>query len=357
MSMFDKLDSVISRYEQLTEKLADPSIYDRQKEFKEISSERSGIEELVQVYREYKKLKADLEGTKDILRNEKDEELREMAKLDLSDMEAQMPVYEERLRLLLLPKDPLDEKNVIMEMRAGAGGDEASIFVGDMFRMYQNYFKTLGFKVNIDSISEGDQGMKEIIFTVEGEKVYSKVKWEAGVHRVQRVPKTETMGRVHTSTITVAVMPEVEDLDFELNMNEVRVDVYRSSGAGGQSVNTTDSAVRMTHIPTGLSVACQDERSQLKNKAKAARILKARIYEKMITEQKSKSDAERKSQVGEGDRSEKIRTYNYPQNRVTDHRIGLTSHNLEGIMAGDLAEITNALIAHHQAELLKGQEE
>lgn len=357
MSMFDKLDSVISRYEQLTEKLADPSIYDRQKEFKEISSERSGIEELVQVYREYKKLKADLEGTKDILRNEKDEELREMAKMDLSDMEAQMPEYEERLRLLLLPKDPLDEKNVIMEMRAGAGGDEASIFVGDMFRMYQNYFKTLGFRVNIDSISEGDQGMKEIIFTVEGEKVYSKVKWEAGVHRVQRVPKTETMGRVHTSTITVAVMPEVEDLDFELNMNEVRVDVYRSSGAGGQSVNTTDSAVRMTHIPTGISVACQDERSQLKNKAKASRILKARIYEKMITEQKSKSDAERKSQVGEGDRSEKIRTYNYPQNRVTDHRIGLTSHNLEGIMAGDLAEITNALIAHHQAELLKGQEE
>ncbi|MCK6595918.1 MAG: peptide chain release factor 1 [Bacteriovoracaceae bacterium] len=355
--MFDKLDSVISRYEQLTEKLADPSIYDRQKEFKEISSERSGIEELVHVYREYKKLMADLEGTKDILRNEKDEELREMAKLDLSDMEAQVPDYEERLRLLLLPKDPLDEKNVIMEMRAGAGGDEASIFVGDMFRMYQNYFKTLGFKVNIDSISEGDQGMKEIIFTVEGEKVYSKVKWEAGVHRVQRVPKTETMGRVHTSTITVAVMPEVEDLDFELNMNEVRVDVYRSSGAGGQSVNTTDSAVRMTHIPTGISVACQDERSQLKNKAKASRILKARIYEKMITEQKSKSDAERKSQVGEGDRSEKIRTYNYPQNRVTDHRIGLTSHNLEGIMAGDLAEITNALIAHHQAELLKGQEE
>ena len=357
MSMFDKLDSVISRYEQLTEKLADPSIYDRQKEFKEISSERSGIEELVHVYREYKELMADLEGTKDILRNEKDEELREMAKLDLSDMEAQVPDYEERLRLLLLPKDPLDEKNVIMEMRAGAGGDEASIFVGDMFRMYQNYFKTLGFKVNIDSISEGDQGMKEIIFTVEGEKVYSKVKWEAGVHRVQRVPKTETMGRVHTSTITVAVMPEVEDLDFELNMNEVRVDVYRSSGAGGQSVNTTDSAVRMTHIPTGISVACQDERSQLKNKAKASRILKARIYEKMITEQKSKSDAERKSQVGEGDRSEKIRTYNYPQNRVTDHRIGLTSHNLEGIMAGDLAEITNALIAHHQAELLKGQEE
>lgn len=357
MSMFDKLDSVVARYEQLTEKLADPSLYDRQKEFKEVSSERSGIEELVVVYREYRKLMQDLEGTKDILRNEKDEELREMAKFDLADMEAQVPDYEEKLRLLLLPKDPLDEKNVIMEMRAGAGGDEATIFVGDMYRMYQNYFKTLDFRVNIDSISEGDQGMKEIIFTVEGEKVYSKLKWEAGVHRVQRVPKTETMGRVHTSTITVAVMPEVEDLDFELNMNEVRVDVYRSSGAGGQSVNTTDSAVRMTHIPTGISVACQDERSQLKNKAKASRILKARIYEKMITEQKSKSDAERKSQVGEGDRSEKIRTYNYPQNRVTDHRIGLTSHNLEGIMAGDLTEITNALIAHHQAELLKGQEE
>jgi peptide chain release factor 1 len=357
MSMFDKLEAVIGRYEQLTEKLADPSIYDRQKEFKEISSERSNIEEVVVAFREYKKLKDNLEGTKEILRNEKDEDLREMAKMDLADIEAQIPPMEEKLKLLLLPKDPLDERNVIIEMRAAAGGDEASIFVSDMFRMYQGYFRHVGFKHTIDSISDNDQGIKEIFFTVTGEKVYSKLKWESGVHRVQRVPKTETMGRVHTSTITVAVMPEVDDIDFQLNMNDVRVDVYRSGGAGGQSVNTADSAVRMTHLPTGIVVACQDERSQLKNKAKASRILTARIFDKMQTEQNSKIDADRKAQVGDGDRAEKIRTYNYPQNRVTDHRIGLTIHNLDGVMGGDLAPIVDALIAHHQAELMKGQEE
>jgi len=355
--MFDKLDAVINRYEQLTEKLADPTIYDRQKEFKEISTERSSIEEVVIAYREYKKLKENLEGSKEILRNEKDEDLREMAKIELAEIEALIPPMEDKLKLLLLPKDPLDDRNVIIEMRAAAGGDEASIFVGDMFRMYQGYFKEVGFKHTIDSISEGDQGIKEIFFTVTGDKVYSKMKWESGVHRVQRVPKTETMGRVHTSTITVAVMPEVDDIDFQLNMNEVRVDVYRSGGAGGQSVNTADSAVRLTHLPTGIVVACQDERSQLKNKDKAIRILKARIYEKMLTEQTAKIDADRKAQVGDGDRSEKIRTYNYPQNRVSDHRIGLTIHNLDGVMSGDLAPIVDALIAHHQAELMKGQED
>jgi peptide chain release factor 1 len=223
--------------------------------------------------------------------------------------------------------------------------------------MYLGYFKHMGFKHTIESISEGDQGIKEIFVNVTGEKVYSKMKWESGVHRVQRVPKTETMGRVHTSTITVAVMPEVDEVDFQLNMNEVRVDVYRSSGSGGQSVNTTDSAVRMTHIPTGIAVACQDERSQLKNKDKAMKILRARIYDKMLLEQRSQIDADRKAQVGEGDRAEKIRTYNYPQNRVTDHRIGLTIHNLDGVMSGDMAPIVDALIAHHQAELMKGQEE
>ncbi len=357
MSMFDKLESVVRRYEQLTEKLADPSIYDRQKEFKEISSERSNIEDVVIAFREYKKLKENLEGSKEILRNEKDEDLREMAKMELAEIEAQIPEMEEKLKLLLLPKDPLDERDVIIEMRAAAGGDEASIFVGDMLRMYLGYFKHMGFKHTIDSISEGDQGIKEIFVNVTGEKVYSKMKWESGVHRVQRVPKTETMGRVHTSTITVAVMPEVDEVDFQLNMNEVRVDVYRSSGSGGQSVNTTDSAVRMTHIPTGIAVACQDERSQLKNKDKAMKILRARIYDKMISEQRSQIDADRKAQVGEGDRAEKIRTYNYPQNRVTDHRIGLTIHNLDGVMSGDLAPIVDALIANHQAELMKGQEE
>jgi len=223
--------------------------------------------------------------------------------------------------------------------------------------MYSNYFRTLGFKSEVDSISEGDSGIKEIIFTVTGDKVYSKMKWEAGVHRVQRVPKTETMGRVHTSTITIAVMPEVDEVEFELNPNELRIDVYRSGGSGGQSVNTTDSAVRVTHLPTGMSVANQDQKSQLKNKEKALKILRSRIYEQMVKAQKDEIDSERRGQIGEGDRSEKIRTYNYPQNRVTDHRIGYTSHNLEGIMSGDLADITAALIAHHQAELMKGQED
>ena len=357
MSMFDKLEEVISRYEVLTEKLADPSIYDRQKEFKEISSERSNIEDVVIAFREYKKLKENLEGAKDILKNEKDEDLREMAKMELSELEAVIPPLEEKLRLLLLPKDPLDDRNVIMEMRAGAGGDEASIFVADMYRMYQNYFRHLGYKSEVDTMSDGDQGIKEIIFTVTGDKVYSKLKWEAGVHRVQRVPKTETMGRVHTSTITVAVMPEVDDVEFELNPNELRIDVYRSGGSGGQSVNTTDSAVRVTHLPSGMSVANQDQKSQLKNKEKALKILRTRIFDIMVKEQKDKIDTERRGQIGEGDRSEKVRTYNYPQNRVTDHRIGLTSHNLDGIMNGDLDEITAALIAHHQAELMKGQED
>lgn len=357
MSMFDKLEEVVSRYEVLTEKLADPSIYDRQKEFKEISSERANIEDVVIAFREYVKLKENLDGAKDILKNEKDEDLRDMAKAELSELEALLPPLEEKLRLLLLPRDPLDDRNVIMEMRAGAGGDEASIFVSDMLRMYQNYFRHLGFKLEVDTMSESDQGLKEIIFTVTGEKVYSKLKWEAGVHRVQRVPKTETMGRVHTSTITVAVMPEVDEVEFELNMNELRIDVYRSGGSGGQSVNTTDSAVRVTHLPSGMSVANQDQKSQLKNKEKALRILRTRIFDIMVQERKSKIDTERRGQIGDGDRSEKVRTYNYPQNRVTDHRIGLTSHNLDGIMNGDLHEITAALIAHHQAELMKGQED
>ncbi len=357
MSMFDKLEAVISRYEQLSEKLADPSIYDRQKEFKEVSSERSNIEEVVITYREYKKIQTNLDGSKEILRNEKDEDMREMAKMELSELEAELPAIEEKLKLLLLPKDPLDDRNVIMEMRAGAGGDEASIFVGDMFRMYQNYFRHLGYKIEVDSLSESDQGIKEIIYTVTGEKVYSKLKWEAGVHRVQRVPKTETMGRVHTSTITIAVMPEVDEVEFELNPNDLRIDVYRSGGAGGQSVNTTDSAVRITHLPTGMSVANQDQKSQLKNKEKAMKILRSRIYDNMVQTQKNEIDTERRGQIGDGDRSEKIRTYNYPQNRISDHRIGLTVHNLDGVMNGDLGGITEALVAHHQAELMKGQED
>lgn len=357
MSIFNKLDAVVNRYEDLTDKMGDPTLYERQDEYRKITTERANLEEVVAAYKEYKKLKEDVAGAKDILMNEKDPDLKEMAKEELSEIESQIPEMEERLKILLLPKDPLDEKNVMVEIRAGAGGDEASIFVGDVLRMYQNYCRSLGFKTDMVSVSEGDEGLKEVIFQVSGDKVYSKLKYESGVHRVQRVPKTESQGRIHTSTITVAILPEAEDVDFHLDLNEVRVDVYRSSGAGGQSVNTTDSAVRLTHIPTNTVVACQDERSQLKNKDKAFKILKARLYDQMVQEKNAKEAAERKGLVGTGDRSERIRTYNYPQGRLSDHRIGLTIYSLDKVMEGDLEEVTNALITHNQTELLKGQEE
>ncbi len=355
--MYDKLEKVVERYEELTEKLADPSLYDRQEEFKKISSERSNLEDIVVAFKKYKQVKEDVNEAKEILKNEKDPEMREMAKEELNENEGNIEAMEEELKLLLLPKDPLDDKNVMVEIRAGAGGDEASIFVGDVYRMYQNYCRDLNYKCELVSLSEGDEGIKEIIFSVTGDKVYSRLKYESGVHRVQRVPKTESQGRVHTSTITVAVMPETDDVEFQLDMNDVRIDVYRSGGAGGQSVNTTDSAVRVTHIPTGTVVANQDQKSQLKNKEKALRILKTRIYDKMVQEHNAKEAAERKGLVGTGDRSERIRTYNYPQGRVSDHRIGLTLYSLDKIVEGQVHEVTDALIAHNQAELLKGQEE
>lgn len=355
--MFDKLEDVVHRFEQINEKLSDPSVYERQKEFQELNKERSNLEEIVKTYKEYKQAKADLEEAKTMLRNEKDEDLRSMAKEEVASVEGRLPSLEEELKLLLLPKDPLDDKNVMVEIRAGAGGDEASIFVGEVYRMYRNYIHSLGFKDEMVSISEGDEGIKEVIFSVSGDKVYSKLKYESGVHRVQRVPKTESQGRVHTSTITVAVMPEVEDVEFELNMNEVRIDVYRAGGSGGQSVNTTDSAVRATHIPTGMSVANQDQKSQLKNKEKALKILRNRIFDQMVQAQNAAEAAERKGLVGTGDRSERIRTYNFPQGRLTDHRIGLTLYSLDRIIEGDLGPVIDALIAHNQAELLKGQED
>ena len=357
MSIFSKLDAVVNRFEVLTEKMGDPTLYERQEEYQAITKERANLEDVVVAFKEYKKLKADLDEAKDILKNEKDEDLREMAKEELSLYEGQIPEMEERLKLLLLPKDPLDAKNVMIEIRAGAGGDEASIFVADVHRMYQNYCRALGFKTENVSVSEGDEGIKEIIFSVSGDKVYSKLKYESGVHRVQRVPKTESQGRIHTSTITVAILPEADELEFELDMNDVRVDVFRSSGAGGQSVNTTDSAVRMTHIPSGEVVSCQDERSQLKNKEKAKKVLAARIYDKILQAKNDKEAAERKGLVGTGDRSERIRTYNFPQGRCSDHRINLTLYSLDKIIEGDMAEVIDALIAHNQAELLKGEEE
>jgi len=355
--MFDKLEKVVDRFNELTEKMADPTLYDRQDEFKKISEERSNLEDIVKCYKKYRQIKDDIEGSKDILKNEKDEELREMAKEELSELECQVPVLEQELQVLLLPKDPLDGKNVMLEIRAGAGGDEASIFVGDVLRMYQNYFRSLGFKDEMVSVSEGDEGLKEVILSITGDNVYSKLKFESGVHRVQRVPKTESQGRVHTSTITVAVMPEADEVDFQLDMNDVRIDVFRASGAGGQHVNTTDSAVRVTHLPTNTVVANQDQKSQLKNKEKALKILKTRIYDKMVNEAKAAEAAERKGLVGTGDRSERIRTYNFPQGRLTDHRIGLTLYSLDKIIEGDMAPVTDALIAHNQAELLKGEEE
>ncbi len=352
--MFEKLEDVIARFEYLNQRLSDPAIYDNQKELREISSEKSSIKEIVESYKTYKKLVSDIEGAKEILKNENDEEIRSMAKEELAELERNLTKTEEQLKILLLPKDPLDDRGVMIEIRAGAGGSEASIFVSEVYRMYQNYINKLGFKSELVSLSESDEGLKEVIFSITGDKVYSIFKYESGVHRVQRVPKTETQGRVHTSTITVAVMPEVDDVEFELNMNDVRIDVYRSGGSGGQSVNTTDSAVRVTHIPTGIVVANQDQKSQIKNKEKALKILKNRIYDKMVNEQREKETAERRAMIGTGDRSERIRTYNFPQGRLTDHRIGLTLYSLDRIMEGDLTNVTEALIAYNQAELLKG---
>jgi peptide chain release factor 1 len=356
--VFDKLEAVVKRYETLTERLADPSLYDRPEELRATNAERSNIEPIVNKFKEYKKMVADIDGNKDIIHNEKDEEMREMAKEELSELESRLPSVEHELKLLLLPKDPNDDKNVILEVRAGAGGDEASIFVGDVWRMYKNYFNSKGWRSEVVSLSEGDRGIKEIVVNVSGDKVYSRMKYESGVHRVQRVPDTEAQGRVHTSTITVAVMPEADEVgDIELNMNEIRIDVYRSGGAGGQSVNTADSAVRLTHMPTGIVVAMQDERSQLKNKDKAFKILKTKLFDLKVQEAAAKEAATRKGLVGTGDRSERIRTYNYPQGRISDHRINFTIYNLPNFMNGDIDEVLDALIAHNQAILLQGDEE
>lgn len=356
--MFDKLEAVVRRFDVLTERLADPSLYDRAQELRETNSERSNIEPIVVKFKEYKKLVQDIEGNKDIIHNEKDEDMRDMAKEELHELEEKLPIVEQELKILLLPKDPNDDRNVILEIRAGAGGDEASIFVADVWRMYRNYFGTLGWKAEVVSISEGDQGLKEIIVNVSGDKVYSRMKYESGTHRVQRVPDTETQGRIHTSTITVAVMPEADEVgDVVLDMSEIRIDVYRSGGSGGQSVNTSDSAVRLTHHPTGIVIAMQDERSQLKNKDKAFKILKAKILDLRIQEAHAKEAATRKGLVGTGDRSERIRTYNYPQGRISDHRINFTIYNLPNFMNGDIDEVIDALIAHNQAILLQGVEE
>ncbi len=352
--MFDKLNEIEKRYQKIEEMLSDPKIISNQQEFQKLMKERAGILNLVGSYRKYRTIKNQINDTKELL-NEGDEEIRTMAKAELDNLTQQIEQIECELKVFLLPTDPNDEKNIILEIRAGTGGDEAALFAGDLYRMYTMYAETKRWKIEaLTSSPTGLGGFKEIISMISGEKVYSNLKYESGVHRVQRVPQTETSGRIHTSAVTVAVLPEAEDLDVKLEEKDIRVDVYRSSGPGGQSVNTTDSAVRVTHIPTNLVVTCQDEKSQHKNKAKALKILKARLKDKMEQEQADERAATRKGMVGSGDRSERIRTYNFPQGRLTDHRINLTLYRLESILEGQLDEVIDSLRTHFQTEALKG---
>lgn len=352
--MFDKLDFIQDKYDDLSRKVSDPEIISKQSEWQKYIKELGEIEPIVNEYNSYKSTKEGIEEAKAILEESNDEELREMAKMELSELEGMIGGIEDQLKLLLVPKDPNDEKNVMVELRAGAGGDEAGLFAGDLLRMYTRYAERNRWKVEMMSMSEtGVGGIKEVIFMIKGKGAYSRLKYESGVHRVQRIPSTESGGRIHTSTATVAVLPEVNDVEIEVNQKDIRVDVFRSSGNGGQSVNTTDSAVRITHMPSGIVVSCQDEKSQLKNKDKAMKILKARLYDKMLAEQNAEIAEERKSQVGTGDRSERIRTYNFPQGRVTDHRVNLTLYKLDYILDGDIDEILDTLITTDQAEKLK----
>ena len=349
--MLNKLEVLEDKYKELSEKIADPEIINDQKVWQKFIKEHAELEPIIMKFREYKDVMNSIAESKSILQEESDEELRELAKMELSEMEDKVEPIEAELKILLLPKDPNDDKNVIVEIRGGAGGDEAALFAGDLFRMYCRYAERKRWKVELLSASEtGVGGYKEVSFMIKGKGAYSVLKYESGVHRVQRIPSTESGGRIHTSTATVAVLPEVEDVEVEINPNDLRIDVFRSSGNGGQSVNTTDSAVRVTHIPTGEVVSCQDGKSQLKNKEQALKILKARLYDKAVAEQNKEISAERKSQVGTGDRSERIRTYNFPQGRVSDHRINLTLYKLDQFLDGDLDEMIDALITEDQTK-------
>jgi peptide chain release factor 1 len=354
--MFDKLLEVEKRFEQIQQSLMEPGVADNQKRYRELMKEMSDLEKIVTVFREYKKIRSDLDGNKNILETENDEELRAMAKEEMASLEASRADYEEQLKILLLPKDPNDDKNIIMEIRAGAGGDEASLFTAEMYRAYSHYAQTQGWRVELMSISEGNVGgYKEVIAMVTGDKVYSKLKYESGVHRVQRVPKTEAAGRIHTSTITVAIIPEAEETEVKINPNDLRIDVMRAGGAGGQSVNRTESAVRVTHIPTGTVVVCQDGKSQHSNKDQALKILYSRLLQAEQDKAIKEASDQRLAQIGTGDRSERIRTYNFPQTRVTDHRIGLTIHSLSEVMNGAFEPLIERLNTHYQAEALKRQ--
>jgi peptide chain release factor 1 len=352
--MLEQLQKIESRYEQLSNLMMDPEVAKDPITYRKIAKEKRSLEETISKYREYKQVLKTIQEDEKVLKEENDPELRELAELELQEMQAKSEILEDEIKRLLLPKDPQDLKNAIVEIRAGTGGDEAGIFAGDLFRMYNRFAERKGWSIDIlSSNPQGVGGFKEIIFMMQGKEVYGLMKYESGVHRVQRVPKTEASGRIHTSAASVAVLPEAEEIDIQIDPHDLRIDVFRSSGPGGQSVNTTDSAVRITHIPTGMVVTCQDEKSQHKNKAKALKVLKARLLEQKQREEQAKLAENRRSMVSTGDRSAKIRTYNFPQGRLTDHRIGLTLYRLEDILDGDLEEVMEQLRLADQAELLK----
>lgn len=351
--MFDRLDDILIHYEELMQELNNPSVTENQNRFRKLMKEQADLAELVETYTGYKKAKQTVEDSLTLLEEENDEEMREMAKEELSDAKKEIEELEQQLKILLLPKDPNDDKNIILEIRAGAGGDEAALFASELYRMYVNYAESQHWKVELVNVNEnGIGGFKEVVAMITGKGAYSKMKYESGVHRVQRVPETESGGRIHTSTATVAVMPEAEDVDVVIEDKDVRIDVMRASGNGGQCVNTTDSAVRLTHIPTGIVIYSQTEKSQLQNKEKAFRLLRSKLYDIELEKRQNSEAEERRSQIGTGDRSEKIRTYNFPQGRVTDHRIKLTLYKIDSIMNGDIAELLDSLIAADQSAKL-----
>lgn len=354
MNFLDKLREVKERFEQINEHLADPAVMSDQAKLIKLSKERSNLLGVVTAYDEYTNVLKNIEGNQEVIDSREDKELTELAQLELEELKSQKTELEEKIKVLLIPKDPQDDQDVILEIRAGTGGDEAGLFAADLLRMYTRYVELKGWKLELMDLSDATMGgIKEAVMAVRGNAIYGTLKYESGVHRVQRVPATESSGRVHTSAASVVVMPEAEDVEVDIDMNDVRVDTYRASGAGGQHVNKTDSAIRMTHLPTGIVVQCQDERSQMKNRQKALKVLKTRLYDQKLREQESEISEQRKSLVKSGDRSDKIRTYNFPQNRVTDHRIGLTLYNLSNIVAGDLHELIEKLQMAERTEKLK----